>query len=137
MNARTATAAALALMLKDSRARTLTLIDAYRRALGDSLIVPQLSHINPPLWELGHIAWFADHWLFPHCERLPDYDALYDSSHVRHPTRWDLPLPTLAQTKAPNWLLKKRILTKRCTSIASHCFTKTCTQKQLFIPQNF
>jgi gamma-glutamyl hercynylcysteine S-oxide synthase len=28
------------------------------------------------------------------------YDALYDSSAVAHDTRWDLPLPNLAQTKA-------------------------------------
>jgi gamma-glutamyl hercynylcysteine S-oxide synthase len=104
MNARTATAAQLALMLQDSRARTLALADAYAAALGDVLTVPKLDTLNPPLWELGHIAWFADHWLCPQSGRgfggVPSYDALYDSSAVAHDTRWDLPLPTLAQTKA-------------------------------------
>lgn len=30
---------------------------------------------------------------------LPNADALYDSSNVPHDTRWDLPLPTLSQTR--------------------------------------
>ena len=97
---RTADRALLAVMLADSRLRTLALLDAYTAALGDSLIVPQRDHLNPPLWELGHIAWFADHWLFPSLQRNPSYDALYDSSNVPHNTRWDLSLPSLAQTKA-------------------------------------
>jgi gamma-glutamyl hercynylcysteine S-oxide synthase len=100
MNARTATATQLALMLQDSRSRTLALAEAYAAALGDALVVPKRDHLNPPLWELGHIAWFADHWLFPNCERVPDYDARYDSSNVRHHTRWDLSLLNLTQTKA-------------------------------------
>jgi gamma-glutamyl hercynylcysteine S-oxide synthase len=104
MNARTATAKELALMLQDSRKRTLILVDAYAAALGESLIVPKLATLNPPLWELGHIAWFADHWLHPQAGRGFDtvaaYDALYDSSAVAHDTRWDLPLPNLRETKA-------------------------------------
>jgi EgtB-related family protein len=104
MNARTAKAAQLALMLQDSRARTLALADAYAAALGDALTVPKLDTLNPPLWELGHIAWFADHWLCGDANRnlgsVTAYDALYDSSSVPHDTRWDLPLPSLAQTKA-------------------------------------
>ena len=57
------------------------------------------SHLNPPLWEFGHIVWFQERW----CLRArPDgscadsllrgADALYDSSTVPHDTRWDLPL---------------------------------------------
>ncbi len=102
-HARCADRAALAAMLQDSRARTLALADACALALGESLGVPMLATLNPPLWELGHIAWFADHWLCPQAERgfgdVVAYDALYDSSHVPHDTRWNLPLPTLAQTK--------------------------------------
>lgn len=101
---RTADRARLAAMLTDSRRHTLALLDAYSAALGDALIVPKLDHLNPPLWELGHIAWFADHWLCPTQHRgfgsVLAYDALFDSSHVAHRTRWSLPLPNLAQTKA-------------------------------------
>lgn len=90
-------------MLQDSRRRTLALADAYAEALSESLIVPKLDALNPPLWELGHIAWFADHWLCPQANRgfggVVAYDALYDSSFVAHVTRWGLPLPTLVQTK--------------------------------------
>ena len=82
-------------MLKDARSRTLALADAYAAALGALLTVPKLATLNPPLWELGHIAWFADHWLFP----KKNDGARYDSSAVPHNTRWNLPLPSLAKTK--------------------------------------
>jgi EgtB-related family protein len=97
---RIASGSQLAGLLKASRQQTLALLDAYVVALGESLVLPQLDTLNPPLWELGHLAWFADHWLYPGLQRLPNYDALYDSSKVAHSTRWTLPLPKLAQTKA-------------------------------------
>lgn len=116
MNARTATAAQLALMLQDSRHRTLTLADTYALALGDALTVPRLATLNPPLWELGHIAWFADHWLCPQAGRgfgdMAAYNTLYDSSRVAQDTRWDLPLPNLAETKALLQASLDEVLTK-------------------------
>lgn len=70
---------------------------------GARLLGPKLAIVNPPLWEIGHVGWFQEHW----CLRegrlgeklLPNADALYDSSNVAHDTRWDLPLPTLSQTR--------------------------------------
>jgi gamma-glutamyl hercynylcysteine S-oxide synthase len=100
MNARKATAQQLSVMLQASRKQTLALLDSYSDALGDSLLVPQKDTLNPPLWEAGHLAWFADRWLCPSVQRIPHYDALYDSSLVSHCTRWSLQLPTLQQTKA-------------------------------------
>ncbi|MGH8616611.1 MAG: selenoneine synthase SenA [Burkholderiales bacterium] len=61
---------------------------------------PRLASVNPPLWEFGHLAWFQERW----CLRWQapetfgaslrdDADRLYDSTHVAHATRWDLPLP--------------------------------------------
>lgn len=61
---------------------------------------PRAEHLNPPLWEYGHIVWFVERW----CLRarpdggfaasvLDGADVLYDSSSVPHDTRWDLPLP--------------------------------------------
>jgi hypothetical protein len=74
------------------------------RALIDCLpaggwLGPRAEHLNPPLWEYGHIVWFQERW----CLRarpdggfaaslLAGTDALYDSSSVPHDTRWDLPL---------------------------------------------
>ena len=60
---------------------------------------PRAAHLNPPLWEYGHIVWFQEHW----CLRarpddsyaaslLANADALYDSSTVPHDSRWGLPL---------------------------------------------
>jgi gamma-glutamyl hercynylcysteine S-oxide synthase len=100
MNARQATARQLAALLQASRKHTMALLDAYVAALGESLLVPQWETLNPPLWELGHLAWFADHWLFPDLQRISHYDALYDSSKVAHSSRWSLPLPDIARTKA-------------------------------------
>lgn len=105
----------LAELLYASRTRTLALADAYAAALGDRLVVPYNTQLNPPLWELGHIGWFQEFWLArnpqralghradPNCTRrasvLPQADALYNSSRVAHASRWQLPLPDLAATK--------------------------------------
>jgi iron(II)-dependent oxidoreductase len=115
---RHADARALHQALRDSRQRTLRLFDAYLRALGPTLTVPQRPELNPPLWELGHIGWFADWWLQrnpqhqhgtqadPDAARTPtrqarrgiDGDALYNSSQVPHASRWSLPLPSVQHT---------------------------------------
>src|SRR5260221_8043501 len=74
---------------------------------GERLLGPKLAIVNPPLWEIGHVGWFQEHW----CLRwnqgrvrapsiLPGADQLYDSSNVAHDTRWDLPLPNLAATRS-------------------------------------
>jgi iron(II)-dependent oxidoreductase len=89
--------------LRDARARTL----AHAAHLAEAeLLGPRLPIVNPPLWELGHIAWFQERW----CLReqrgslrpslLANADRLYDSSRVAHATRWSLPLPTLDATLA-------------------------------------
>ncbi len=114
--ARRGSRADLAAALRDSRARTLALLDAYVAALGESLVVPYSVQLNPPLWETGHTAWFQDYWIArsrqrelglrcdPEHERpagrLPRADALYNSSRVAHDTRWGLVLPGLAATRA-------------------------------------
>jgi iron(II)-dependent oxidoreductase len=71
---------------------------------GDRLLGPQLAIVNPPLWEIGHVGWFQEHWCLRDGRRgeklLPNADALYDSSNVPHDTRWHLPLPSLAATRA-------------------------------------
>jgi iron(II)-dependent oxidoreductase len=106
----------LAAALCDSRARTQALLDAYAVALGDSVVVPYSPQINPPRWEAGHVGWFQDYWIARNrqrgqgiaCDpdhqrpagRLPQADALYDSSRVVHTTRWQLDLPDLAATRA-------------------------------------
>ncbi len=110
------TAAFLAAALQDARRRTLDLLDAYVAKLGPELAIPYSTQLNPPRWEVGHVAWFYDVWIArnprrhlglaadPACARpegrMKDADALYNSSLVKHATRWELPLPDLAGTRA-------------------------------------
>lgn len=112
--ARSGGRAILAEALRDSRRRTLALLDAYIASLGETLPVPYSTQLNPPLWEVGHVAWFQDYWVGRNHQRhlgvladheherpsgrLPQADALYNSSHVPHATRWALPLPNLPAT---------------------------------------
>ncbi len=96
---RTATGSDLMAALKDARARTLELIDGLD---DEALMGPRLSIVNPLLWEIGHLAWFHEHFILRGLDGRPplraDADALYDSAAVPHATRWDLPLPSLAET---------------------------------------
>ena len=110
---RRADAALLATALADGRARALALFDDLRRAV-PGLLLSLDPHVNPPLWELGHLAWFEERWIARNPGRalgvdcdpevplapslLAGADALYDSSRVPHDSRWTLPLPGAAGT---------------------------------------
>jgi iron(II)-dependent oxidoreductase len=63
---------------------------------------PPRATINPPVWELGHLAWFTEKWVLRHAgERPPlraEADTLYDSAAIPHAVRWDLPFPSPAVT---------------------------------------
>ena len=65
---------------------------------------PRLAIVNPLLWEIGHVAWFQERWVLRHAAGWRplrgDGDSLYDSTAVPHDVRWDLPLPSLAETLA-------------------------------------
>jgi iron(II)-dependent oxidoreductase len=90
----------LAAIMREFRDRTLDLVaDLDDR----QMIGPRLSIVNPPLWEIGHIAWFAEFWVLRHLRTHKPLhksgDALYNSSDVAHDTRWELLLPSLEQTR--------------------------------------
>lgn len=83
--------------LIEARGRLRALIDCLPSG---GWLGPRAEHLNPPLWEYGHIVWFLERW----CLRAqPDgtfaasllaaADTLYDSSSVPHDSRWNLPLP--------------------------------------------
>ncbi len=89
----------LADWVRDARERTFELVGD----LSDGqLMGPELSTVNPGLWEMGHHAWFQSLWALRHaCGERPvreDEDALYDSMEIAHDTRWDLPLPSREET---------------------------------------
>jgi iron(II)-dependent oxidoreductase len=93
-------AAVLTDWLQDARRRTLSLVED----LSDTqLLGLRLDVVNPLLWEIGHVAWFQERWLLRRGGApsvRADADRLYDSSAVAHATRWDLPLPSRADTLA-------------------------------------
>ena len=113
--------------LVSQRERTLAIADAYAQALGPQLAVPREAGLNPPRWELGHIAWFQEWWLArnrqrgrgvradPDSQRSPsdlrEADTWFDSSRVAHATRWDLPLPPLGEIR--QWLASTQAGTLR------------------------
>jgi ergothioneine biosynthesis protein EgtB len=98
----------LAAALRDSRGRTLSLVDD----LSDAQWYPPVqSGINPIAWELAHIAWFGEFWILrgPHhrdalglaqAQFPPKFagpDALLDSMRLAHAQRWVLPMPSRAE----------------------------------------
>ena len=103
----------LAGWVRDARARTLEIFDDLT---DEQLRVPQLEILNPFLWEIGHIAWFQEHWVLRHAAGadplLATGDALYDSSAVHHDTRWDLALPTREQTLDYVHAVRDRVLSR-------------------------
>ena len=113
--ARQAGVVALEQALRSTRARTLGIFEAWQLAKPD-LRIPYAPEFNPPLWELGHVAWFQEWWIARNrqrelgalCDpghprpdsRLPGADALFDSGKVAHTDRWSLPLPSPDATRA-------------------------------------
>ncbi len=96
-----ADAATIATQVQDAHQRTLALIAGLN---SDQLMGPKLPIINPLRWEIGHAAYFYEHWVLrQHLGRTPirdDADSLYDSISIAHDDRWSLPLPTLEETLA-------------------------------------
>ena len=96
---------ALAAALRAARDHSLALLDSPPAAQP----VPHWSTINPPRWELGHVAWFQEWWCVRDADAagrtrrdslLPGADACYHSGLVPHATRWTLALPSHAGTRA-------------------------------------
>ena len=101
----------LAAALRDSRGRTLSLVDdltetqwSPRKEIG----------INPIAWELAHLAWFAEFWILRgphhrdpqgfaqarHQPRFSGPDALFDSARLTHAQRWIEAMPSRAELGA-------------------------------------
>jgi len=101
---------------RDARARTLELVSGLT---DEQLMGPRLATVNPLRWEVGHVAWFQEHWALRHLWGEPpvrrDGDALYDSSRVAHDTRWDLPLPAMDETLVFAGQVLERVLDRVAT----------------------
>jgi len=68
-----------------------------RELVGDldeqQLNVPYERGINPPLWEMGHAAFFYEYFLLRElgdsAPRMPGYDEIWDSFEIAHQQRWE------------------------------------------------
>jgi gamma-glutamyl hercynylcysteine S-oxide synthase len=88
--------------LISQREITLALYRELPDALWEPANVPYHVNINPPLWELSHIAWFQEYFAVRLLGRdadeakscFADADTLFDSRHVAHRDRWTNPYPS-------------------------------------------
>ncbi|HYD79155.1 MAG TPA: selenoneine synthase SenA [Paucimonas sp.] len=108
---RTASPRELATALRDARDYTLALFERLAEAGFDRPEqVPRIAIVNPPLWELGHIAWFAEWYILreassshPSAAQCPSLltmgDDWFDSNTVPHDARWTLGLPSAGALK--------------------------------------
>ncbi len=75
--------------LHQTRARTLALIDSLPE---EKLVVPYHPGVNPPLWEMGHAAFFYEVFILAELDGRPSHDPamddLWDSFHIDHRDRW-------------------------------------------------
>lgn len=121
---RTATPRELTVALQDARDYTLALFDSFAQAGFDQPHnVPRLACINPPLWEIGHIAWFAEWYILrdaessdPVAAQRPSLltlgDDWFDSNTVPHRARWSLDLPSGGALKTYCHEVLDRVLDK-------------------------
>ncbi|HEV2424101.1 MAG TPA: selenoneine synthase SenA [Terriglobia bacterium] len=104
----------LARALQEGRARTLELIADLS---DEQMIGPRLAIVNPLRWEIGHVAWFQEYWVLRHFRKEAptrrEGDSLYDSARIAHDIRWDLPLPSKAETLAYIQHVLDRVLEKQ------------------------
>ena len=101
----------LAEAMQDARHYTLRLFDRFAAEGLDVLSrVPHIATINPPLWELGHTAWFAEWFILREATSshpaaanghslLTRGDDWFDSNTCAHRTRWTLDLPSAGALK--------------------------------------
>lgn len=85
--------------LLEARARTLELVSDLS---DEQMIGPRLAIVNPLRWEVAHVGWFQEYWILRHLRQLEPVwnvaDQMYDSARIAHDMRWDLPLPSKAET---------------------------------------
>jgi iron(II)-dependent oxidoreductase len=127
---RDASGAQLATALASARQQTLARFDFYAAAgYDDASRVPYLAIVNPPLWELGHTAWFAEWFILREAmsthpaaaqrhSLVTRGDDWFDSNTVAHRSRWTLDLPSTGAIKTYCREVLDRVLDKleRCAN---------------------
>lgn len=88
-----------------TRRQSIRVLESLADQLGESLVVPTLETLNPPLWEFGHLLWFEEFWIHrnPHRRqglgyhaaasdhgpsRFGRHEAWFNSALLNHADRW-------------------------------------------------
>ena len=99
-------------ILDDTHRRTIDLVVSLD---DEQLMGPKLLIVNPPLWEIGHVAWFNETFVLRGYDGaspcIANADALYDSMKIDHDSRWTLPLPP--QKRTIGYLVEVRAALRR------------------------
>ncbi|MGH7824765.1 MAG: selenoneine synthase SenA [Candidatus Binatia bacterium] len=89
----------LTAIMREFRSRTMDLVADLN---DEQMIGLRLPTVNPPLWEIGHVAWFQEFWVLRYLRKqaplMENGDQLYNSTDVAHDTRWELLLPSRNHT---------------------------------------
>lgn len=103
---------------------TLAIYDALPESYWQPAQFPFAPVINPPLWELSHIAYFAEYFCLrwtkddPFCNKTPsifaEADALFNSNLVPHRDRWTNIYPSKADCFAYMRDVHARVLAALC-----------------------
>ena len=101
---------------------------------GENTLGPRHALLNPPQWEVGHLAWFWEKWLLRDGDiaRVPSQlvantDTLYDSATVAQDTRWDVALlPWHAA-----WQYLDDVLARVCERLTREPLTERLTHEPL------
>lgn len=108
---RTATRNELASALQAARGHTLALFECFVKAgLDVPRTIKPIEGIDPPLWQLGHIAWFAEWFVLrdatstdPVSAQRPSIltkgDDWFDGSTIEPRARWTIDLPGAGAVK--------------------------------------
>lgn len=68
----------------------------------DDLLTREAAYLSPPVWDLGHIACYEEHWLVARVAerpmRHPELVPLYDPFEQPRSVRVELPLPGVRET---------------------------------------
>jgi gamma-glutamyl hercynylcysteine S-oxide synthase len=119
---RTAGPTELRSALQAARNYTLALYERFSEAgMNDAAHVPILVIVNPPLWELGHVSWFAEWYLLrgarssapgaaQRLSMLADADRWFDSNNVPHDARWRLAMQAAPEINAYCAQVLERVL---------------------------
>src|SRR3712207_8742909 len=92
-------------MLVDTRKRTLELVSDLD---DEQMMGPQLRIVNPPLWEIGHLAWFQEYW----CLRRPR-GTWYEARSEEH----------TSELQSRQYLVCRLLLEKKKISHNTICFS--------------